>query len=103
MPILDTRNSKDLSGTLIADIVLQLLSYVAQIEREFIKQRQKEGIDVAKQNGIKFGRKPIKKPDNLNKIINEYNEKRINCRQAAQKLNISHKTFLKWVKEVNNS
>lgn len=103
MPILDTRNSKDLSGTLIADIVLQLLSYVAQIEREFIKQRQKEGIDIAKQNGIKFGRKPIKKPDNLNKIINEYNEKKINCRQAAQQLNISHKTFLKWVKEANNS
>lgn len=99
MPILDTRNSKDLSGTLIADIVLQLLSYVAQIEREFIKQRQKEGIDIAKQNGIKFGRKPIKKPDNFNIIINEYYEKRINCRQAAQQLNVSHKTFLKWVKE----
>ena len=62
MPLLDTRKNKDLTGTLIADIVLQFLSYVAQTEREFTRQRQKEGIAAAKARGVKFGRTPIKKP-----------------------------------------
>ena len=57
MPLLDTRKSRDLTGTLIADIILQLLSYVAQTEREFIHQRQAEGIAAAKLRGVKFGRK----------------------------------------------
>ena len=61
MPLLDTRQSRDLTGTLIADIVLQLLSYVAQTEREFIRQRQAEGIAAAKQQGVKFGRKPMER------------------------------------------
>lgn len=59
MPLLDTRQGRDLTGTLIADIVLQLLSYVAQTEREFIKRRQAEGIAVAKANGVHFGPKPM--------------------------------------------
>ena len=63
MPLLDTRRNRDLTGTLIADIVLQLLSYVAQTEREFIRQRQAEGIAAAKQNGVHFGRKPIERPE----------------------------------------
>ena len=58
MPLLDTRQGRDLAGTLIANIVLQLLSYVAQTEREFIRQRQAEGIAAAKARGVKFGRKP---------------------------------------------
>ena len=62
MPLLDTRQSRDLTGTLIADIVLQLLSYVAQTEREFIKQRQKEGIAAAKARGVQFGRAPMERP-----------------------------------------
>lgn len=62
MPLLDTRKNKDLTGTLIADIVLQLLSYVAQTEREFIRQRQAEGIAAAKLQGVRFGRKPREKP-----------------------------------------
>jgi len=62
MPLLDTRKSKDLTGTLISDIVLQLLSYVAQTEREFIRQRQKEGIAAAKARGVKFGREAMKRP-----------------------------------------
>lgn len=62
MPLLDTRQSRDLTGTLIADIVLQLLSYVAQTEREFIRQRQAEGIAAAKRNGVRFGRKPMERP-----------------------------------------
>ena len=62
MPLLDTRQGRDLTGTLIADIVLQLLSYVAQTEREFIRQRQAEGIAAAKARGVSFGRKPREKP-----------------------------------------
>ena len=65
MPLLDTRKSRDLTGTLIADIVLQLLSYVAQTEREFIHQRQAEGIAAAKARGVQFGRRPKEKPPEL--------------------------------------
>ena len=69
MPLLDTRQSRDLTGTLIADIVLQLLSYVAQTEREFIRQRQAEGIAVAKQQGVRFGRKPMERPPAYEKLV----------------------------------
>ena len=65
MPLLDTRKSRDLTGTLIADVVLQLLSYVAQTEREFIHQRQAEGIAAAKARGVQFGRRPKEKPPEL--------------------------------------
>lgn len=65
MPLLDTRQGRDLTGTLIADIVLQLLSYVAQTEREFIRQRQAEGIAAAKQRGVQFGRPPWPAPLNF--------------------------------------
>ena len=65
MPLLDTRQGRDLMGTLIADIVLQLLSYVAQTEREFIRQRQAEGIAAAKARGVQFGRRPKEKPPEL--------------------------------------
>ena len=71
MPLLNTKQNRDLTGTLIADIVLQLLSYVAQTEREFIRQRQAEGIAAAKQQGVKFGRRPKAKPpeyENLKKL-----------------------------------
>lgn len=63
MPLLDTRKGKDLTGTLIADIVLQLLSYVAQTERELIRQRQAEGIAAAKARGVRFGRRPMERPE----------------------------------------
>ena len=62
MPLLDTRNNKDLLGTFISDLILQILSYVAEQERTFIRQRQKEGIAAAKNNNVKFGRPKIKKP-----------------------------------------
>ena len=65
MPLLDTRQNRDLAGTLIADIVLQLLSYVAQTEREFIRQRQAEGIAAAKARGVRFGRPPMQRPENF--------------------------------------
>lgn len=68
MPLLDTRNGRDLTGTLIADIVLQLLSYVAQTEREFIKQRQREGIEAARLNGVHLGRKAMERPENYEEV-----------------------------------
>lgn len=96
MPLLDTRQGRDLTGTLISDIVLQLLSYVAQTEREFIRQRQAEGIAAAKARGVKFGRKPLPKPDNLDYCIAEWKRGSLSIREAARMLNVSHKTFLRW-------
>ena len=103
MPLLDTRNSKDLAGTLIADIVLQLLSYVAQTEREQIRERQRQGIAIAKQKGVKFGRKKKEKTTNYKQVKQQYLNKEISCRVAAKQLNVSHKTFLRWVKENDES
>lgn len=99
MPLLDTRQNRDLTGTLIADIVLQLLSYVAQTEREFIRQRQAEGIAAAKARGVRFGRaeKPI--PPGFAKVLQLWENKGINSRDAAEMLNVSRNTFLKWAKE----
>lgn len=98
MPLLDTRQGKDLTGTLIADIVLQLLSYVAQTEREFIKQRQAEGIAAAKARGVKFGRRPLPKPDNFESCVDEWKRGNLSIREAARILNVSHKTFLRWAR-----
>ena len=97
MPLLDTReNEKDLTGTFIADLVLQILSYVAQTERENIRQRQMEGIAAAKLKGVRFGRprKPI--PENFEEIKETWMSGKINSRQAAKILHISQDTFLRW-------
>lgn len=99
MPLLDTRQSRDLTGTLIADIVLQLLSYVAQTEREFIRQRQAEGIAAAKQRGVKFGRKSMQRPEEFCRLKVQWQNGKISARAAAKELGISHGTFLKWVRE----
>lgn len=99
MPLLNTEGDKDLAGTLIADIVLQLLSYVAQTEREFIRQRQAEGIAIAKQNGVKFGRAPLERPPEYETLKEAWKQKKISARAAAQELGITHRTFLKWVRE----
>jgi len=96
MPLLDTRQGYDLTGTLIADIVLQLMSYVAQTEREFIRQRQKEGIAAAKARGIQFGRKPMERPEEFAKLRELWLRGEISARSAAKLLGITHKTFLKW-------
>lgn len=101
MPLLDTRKSKDLTGTLIADIVLQLLSYVAQTEREFIRQRQKEGIAAAKARGVRFGREPKEHPREFETLKNMWMEEKISAREAAKRLGIAHTTFLRWVNENN--
>ena len=99
MPLLDTRNSRDLTGTLIADIVLQLLSYVAQTEREFIRQRQAEGIAIAKQNGVKFGRRPMPRPPRYEELKAKWRLGEISAREASRHLGINHRTFLLWVNE----
>ena len=99
MPLLDTRQNRDLTGTLIADIVLQLLSYVAQTEREFIRQRQAEGIAAAKARGVRFGRQPMQRPDDFPLVRQRWEHGEISARQAAAQLKIAHRTFLLWTKE----
>jgi DNA invertase Pin-like site-specific DNA recombinase len=96
MPLLDTRNNRDLTGMLIADIVLQLLSYVAQTEREFIRQRQAEGIAAAKLRGVQFGRKPKEKPPEYPTVLEAWRRKELSARAAATRLGVTHKTFQKW-------
>ena len=100
MPLLDTRRNRDLTGTLIADIVLQLLSYVAQTEREFIRQRQAEGIAVAKAQGVRFGRPPLEKPEDFPVVQTAWRKKEISAREAARRLSVTHKTFLRWAHEL---
>lgn len=99
MPLLDTRQGRDLTGTLISDIVLQLLSYVAQTERENIKQRQAEGIAAAKARGVRFGRPKLAVPDEFFSLKDQWARGEISSRMAARKLNISQDTFLRWSRE----
>lgn len=101
MPLLDTRQNRDLTGTLIADIVLQLLSYVAQTEREFIRQRQAEGIAAAKEQGVRFGRKPMERPANFGFLKDQWLHGEVSARSAAKQMGITHSTFLRWINEEN--
>lgn len=97
MPLVNTTNRKDLTGILIADIVLQLLSYVAQTERDMIRQRQAEGIEAAKKRGVRFGRKPKVRPDSYEIIKIAWTKGDLSARKAAELLCVSHSTFLRWV------
>lgn len=99
MPLLNTRNGKDLMGTFIADLVLQILSFVAQNERENIKKRQTEGIAAAKAKGIKFGRPEINPPDHFAKIIHQWEEKQISISDVLKQCNMSEATFYRKLKE----
>lgn len=99
MPLLNTEQNKDLTGTLIADIVLQLLSYVAETERTFIRQRQQEGIAAAKARGVKFGRPPKKHPHEFEELKEKWLNGEISARKASKKLGINHTTFQKWSME----
>ena len=101
MPLLDTRQNRDLTGQLIADIVLQLLSYVAQTEREFIRQRQAEGISAARERGVRFGRDPAEIPLEFPLVYREWRAKKLGSRAAAERLGVSQTTFLKWAKAEN--
>ena len=98
MPLLDTRTRKEnLTGTFIADLVLQILSYVAETERQSIKQRQREGIEAAKKRGVKFGRPCIPIPEEFYDLKEKWLNKKITSREAATTINVSQDTFLRWV------
>ena len=98
MPLLDTRTRKEnLTGTFIADLVLQILSYVAETERQSIKQRQREGIEAAKKRGVKFGRPCIPVPEEFYDLKEKWLNKKITSREAATTINVSQDTFLRWV------
>lgn len=99
MPLLDTRQHRDLTGMLIADIVLQLLSYVAQTEREFNRQRQAEGIAAAKAKGVHFGRKFKDRGENFDSVMDAWRKGKISGRAAAKELGVAHGTFQRWCKE----
>lgn len=99
-PILDTRvKVNGLTGKVITDIFLQLMSYVAQIERDNIKQRQLEGIRSAKLKGVQFGRPPTKIPDNYEEVYHQWCKRIISGREAARRLDVNHNTFTKWAKK----
>lgn len=93
MPLLDTRRGKDLMGTFLSDIVLQVLSFVAENERTNIRQRQAEGIAAAKARGVKFGRPPIDPPEQFEKTVKLWEEKKINIQEAVQRSGMSESTF----------
>lgn len=96
MPLLDTREKRDLIGTLIGDIVLQLLSFVAETEREKIKSRQAEGIAAAKARGVRFGRPEKTPPPEFRELYSQWLAKEISGRKAANRLGVAPQTFLRW-------
>ena len=99
MPLLDTRKTgKNLTGTFVADLVLQILSYVAQTERENIHQRQMEGIAAARLRGVQFVRPRKEKPAEFERIKNEWMQNRISSREVARRLGVAQDTFLRWTK-----
>lgn len=102
MPLLDTREGKDLLGTFIADLVLQILSFVAQTERENIKRRQAEGILAAKENGIKFGRPTKELPDNFEYYIECWRNKQLTLKELLITCNISESTFYRKLRQEKN-
>ena len=99
IPLLDTRaQGQDLTGTFIADLVLQILSYVAQTEREMIRKRQAEGIAAAKARGVRFGRRPLPLPESYEDVRQKWESGQLSARSAAIALGVSHSTFLKWTR-----
>ena len=100
MPLLDTRVGKDLVGTLISDIVLALLSYVAQNERESIRKRQAEGIAAAKARGVHLGRPVIKPPDNFAEVVKLWENGKITFGEALMKTGLKQSTFYNRLREL---
>lgn len=99
MPLLDTRQGKDLIGTFIADLVLQILSFVAQSERENIKKRQTEGIAAAKARGVRFGRPEKGVPDNFGSLIKQWEQKKLPIAEVLKQCNMSEATFYRCLRE----
>lgn len=102
MPLLDTTKYKDLLGTFIADLVLQVLSYVAEQERINIKQRQAEGIKIAKEKGTKFGRPEIKKPENFDEEYKKWKNGEQTAKITMEKLGLKRGKFYMFVREMEN-
>ena len=101
MALLDTRErGGDLTGAFIADLVLQILAYVAQTEREFIRQRQAEGIAAAKARGQRFGPPPKQRPKDFGEYVKRWKNGTLSAREASRQLSITHTTFLRWAREV---
>ncbi len=99
MPLLDTRNGKDLMGTFIADLVLQILSFVAQSERENIRTIQKQGITAAMVRGVKFGRPAAEVPDNFRLLIKAWENGEISLREVIKRSGLSESTFYRKLRE----
>ena len=102
MSLLDTRNGKDLLGTFISDVVLQILSFVAQNERENIRLRQAEGIAAAKANGVKFGRPEIPLPDNFSEVHQAWRNKKMTLQQAAKACEMPVGTFYSKARKIES-
>lgn len=103
MPLLDTRNGKDLMGTFIADLTLQILSFVAQKERENIRLRQAQGIEAAKQRGVRFGRPAVPMPENFPFVVDEWEKGRLPFSEALVRTGLSHRTFYRRLREYRHS
>lgn len=102
MPLLDTRSGKDLLGTFIADLVLQILSFVAQTEREHIRERQAQGIAAAKSRGVRFGRPAKELPSNFYEVLVKWQCHKLSSREAAKECNMPVTTFLYKAKKYSN-
>ena len=100
MPLLDTRRGRDLMGTFLSDVVLQVLSFVAENERESIRNRQKEGIEAAKERGVRFGRPQLPLPDNFMEIYERWKRKEITATEAAEECGFSRTKFYNTVRKL---
>ncbi len=100
MPLLDTTLHKDLLGTFVCDLVLQVLSFNAHKQRESINRNQRKGIDVAKEKGVKFGRPKIEKPQNFDIIVNQWKNKEIKTKEAMEILGLKPNTFYNMVNDM---
>lgn len=99
MPLLDTRRGRDLMGTFLSDIVLQVLSFVAENERKNIRERQREGIQAAKMRGVQFGRPSKPVPDNFEQIYSQWRQKAISAEEAARLCDLTAATFYRRARE----
>ena len=97
MPILDTRKGKDLMGTFVSDIVLQILSFVSENERKNIRERQREGIEAAKRRIVVFGRPRRTLPPDFNKLLEAYTNRMLTANKAANICGVSRSTFFRWI------
>lgn len=103
MPLLDTRREKNLLGTFIADLVLQILSYVSENERVITRQRQKEGIETAKKKGVQFGRPAKEYPENWDELVVQFENGEISANEAADACGITASTFYRRLKKIKRT